>query len=72
MSTRVKIYVRPTGNDFTGDGTSAKPFNSVQRALRAVPVIDPGDIRFVIDNTGCVETHPISVPAVRQRPGTTV
>lgn len=62
MSTRVKIYVRPTGDDRTGDGTSVKPFKSVQRAVRAVPVIDPGDMRFVIDNTGCVETDPIVFP----------
>jgi len=62
MSTRVKIYVRPAGDDLTGDGTSANPFKSVPRALRAVPVIDPGDTRFVIDNTGCVETAPIVFP----------
>jgi hypothetical protein len=62
MSTRVKIYVRPTGDDLIGDGTSAKPFKSVARALRAVPVIDPGDTRFVIDNTGCIETEPIVFP----------
>ena len=63
MSMRVKIYVRSTGDDFTGDGTPTKPFRTVQRALRGVPVIDPGDMRFVIDNTGCVETDPIVFPA---------
>lgn len=62
MSTRVKIYVRPSGDDLTGDGTSARPFKTVQRALRAVPLIDPGDMRFVIDNTGCVEKDPIVFP----------
>lgn len=62
MSTRLTIYVRPTGDDLTGDGTSTNPFKSVARALRAVPVIDPGDTRFVIDNTGCVETEPIVFP----------
>jgi hypothetical protein len=62
MSMRVKIYVRPTGNDSTGDGTLTSPYRTLQRALRAVPVIDPGDMRFVIDNTGCVEANPVAFP----------
>lgn len=56
------MYVRPSGNDTTGDGTLSRPFRTLKRALRAVPVIDPGDIRFVVDNTGCVETDPIVFP----------
>lgn len=62
MSMRFTVYVRPTGNDSTGDGTLAAPFRTLQRALRSVPVIDPGDMRFVIDNTGCVETDPVVFP----------
>ena len=37
------IYVAKTGNDSTGDGTSAKPFKSVQRGLDAIPrILDKG------------------------------
>lgn len=62
MSIRVKIYVRPFGNDNTGDGTQIRPFRTVLRALRAVPIIDTGDMRFIIDNTGCVDTDQIIFP----------
>ena len=33
----VTYYVATTGSDFTGDGTSAKPFKTIQRAVDTLP-----------------------------------
>lgn len=70
MPIRVKIYVRSTGNDETGDGTSGAPFLTVSRALRVPPVFDEsGDLRYVIDNTGCTEASPVKFPAFQSGQG---
>ena len=31
------IYVKTSGNDFTGDGTSAAPFKTIQKAIDSIP-----------------------------------
>lgn len=38
---RVKIYVRPTGNDDTGEGTLTRPFRTVRS--RKIPGTTGGD-----------------------------
>jgi hypothetical protein len=52
--TVVTIYANMTGNDMTGKGTAAKPYRTLQRALRDVPhVINPGVIYYVdVTNLG--------------------
>jgi len=35
------IYVSPSGNDATGDGTSALPYRTIQRAIQAALVLSP-------------------------------
>lgn len=37
LSTDVTLYVATTGSDLTGDGTSAKPFKTIQYAINALP-----------------------------------
>jgi len=37
LTASMNIYVATTGNDTTGDGTSAKPFATIQKAIDSVP-----------------------------------
>ena len=37
LSTNVNLYVATTGSDTTGDGTSAKPFKTIQHAIDILP-----------------------------------
>ena len=48
-ATRFKLYVRPTGNNTTGDGTLASPYLTIPRALEDVPNIIRGGDRYVVE-----------------------
>lgn len=39
LTNNVTLYVGPTGSDTTGDGSSAKPFNTIAKALSVLPKI---------------------------------
>lgn len=48
----VTICIHSTGSDSSGDGSSAKPYRTRQRALRDVPgFIQPGRT-YIVDNMG--------------------
>jgi hypothetical protein len=49
---RQVIYVRPTGNDATGDGSLLLPYLTPERGLRDVPNIIQAPDRYVIEMTG--------------------
>jgi hypothetical protein len=55
------IYVRPTGNDTTGDGSVGNPYATIVRALEEVPTYIVGE-QYIIDCTGVTEV--ISEPIV--------
>lgn len=55
----VMIYARLNGSDTTGDGTLAKPYRTMQRAIRDVPSVVPAGTSYFVDITGIgVETLP--------------
>ncbi|WP_336833002.1 BppU family phage baseplate upper protein [Staphylococcus pseudoxylosus] len=37
INSSINIYVRPDGNDETGDGSTTKPFSTIQRAVDSIP-----------------------------------
>jgi hypothetical protein len=43
------IFISPIGHDFTGLGTSAKPYRTIHRAQEAILNLDPGNFRIIID-----------------------
>ena len=43
----VVVYVSPTGNDMTGDGTSAKPYATIQAAVDSLPKVLDGHIATI-------------------------
>jgi hypothetical protein len=52
------IYVRPLGDDSTGNGSEQFPFRTLQNAARYVPAEIPAGHRYIIDVTGIIETLP--------------
>jgi hypothetical protein len=52
------IYVRPPGDDSTGNGSEQFPFRTLQNAARYVPAKIPAGHRYIIDVTGITETLP--------------
>ena len=52
------IFVRPGGNDITGDGSIGNPFGTFQHAVMFVPTLLPAGQIFRIDITGIDETLP--------------
>lgn len=52
------IYVRPPGDDSTGNGSEQFPFRTLQNAARYVPAEIPAGHRYIIDVTGITETLP--------------
>lgn len=48
----IVIYARMTGNDTSGKGTLAKPYRTLQRAVRDVPNIIPPGVAYIVDITG--------------------
>ena len=43
----VVVYVSPTGNDMTGDGTSAKPYATIQAAVDSLPKVLDGHMATI-------------------------
>ncbi|MFQ5749131.1 MAG: CFI-box-CTERM domain-containing protein [Planctomycetota bacterium] len=60
----IQIFVSPSGNDATGDGTVGNPYRSITRALQD-PAVASGTVLEIAagayDDT--VETFPITLPA---------
>jgi hypothetical protein len=52
------LYARPNGSDEHGHGTLDKPYATLQRAIRDVPLIIPVLERYYVDITGCNELLP--------------
>lgn len=52
------IYVRPAGDDSTGNGSEQFPFRTLQNAARYVPAEIPAGHRYIIDVTDIKETLP--------------
>lgn len=50
--TRNFVFVRPFGNDNTGDGTLSNPYLTLPRGLEDAPVILPYGQRWFVDVTG--------------------
>lgn len=48
LTAGVTVYVATTGNDSTGDGTSAAPFKTIQKAINELPK-DLGGYHAIID-----------------------
>lgn len=55
-NTRQFIYVRPGGNDETGNGSLASPFATIRKAISTIPIIIEGT-RFFIDATGVTDSY---------------
>lgn len=56
----VSIFARPTGSDVTGDGTLARPYATLARAVRDVPTdhpVEPGQ-SFLVSVDGISEVLP--------------
>src|SRR5579862_2534740 len=49
------IYVRTGGNDSTGNGSLAKPYATIPRALQDVPTVSDGNL-YTLDITGITAT----------------
>lgn len=60
-STFVTIYVRPSGSDTTGDGSSGNPYATVTRAYQDIPSIIYG-AKYVIDVTGMLGANAVVLP----------
>lgn len=60
-STFVTIYVRPSGNDTTGDGSSGNPYATLTRAYEDIPSIIYG-CKYVIDVTGMTGDNAVVLP----------
>lgn len=61
------IYVRTTGDDTTGDGSSGTPYRTIKRALEDIPYLIYGE-RFIIDCTDLGQeavTSPIQLPIIK-------
>jgi hypothetical protein len=52
------IFVRPSGDDSTGNGSEQFPFRTLQNAARYVPAEIPAGHRYILDVTGTTETLP--------------
>jgi hypothetical protein len=50
-ATQLIIYANATGNDTTGTGTEAKPYRTLQRAVRDVPPFIPPSVQYFINIT---------------------
>ena len=44
----VNLYVRKNGNDYTGDGTSNKPFQTIQKAVDSIPKLINKDYEILV------------------------
>lgn len=55
-----RIYVRPGGSDSSliANGTEAKPWATLQRAVLVPPPVIPRGQQYAIDMTGCTEVLP--------------
>jgi hypothetical protein len=58
----ITIFARPspTGNDGTGDGSLAKPYATMQRAVRDIPSIIPPNVFYFVNMTGVNEVLPFN------------
>ena len=55
----VTVYVSPSGNDSTGDGTSARPYKTITKALQAIPRNLNGDTATISIAAGVYNESPV-------------
>ncbi len=49
MLSNLNYYVSPSGNDTTGDGTQAKPFRQISKAISQIPIITNESLSVTIN-----------------------